>query len=416
MAHVPIISDAPLSLDEFPGNLKRHVDTKAPLPLRDMGAKGLVPGISPPDLLKVLYNLQFDPEVRENANKTFRGLPEAMRAGGLSSSLPPKVLDLCARQWLSDAQSVTTILRHRDVADETVGFLAGKVDTALAEVIAENQVRFVRYPKIVEQLYTNASIHQSIIDRVLEFVRREGVDLAGLPGLKSALAAGLELAPEPEFGSDEAIEEVVRDNAFATILQNSVSRAAAEESGGVSMEDVDTKMGEFGELLENAMAEIKDVDFAAFGEEAAAAENSGDDEKRFMSKQVLISQMKISEKVRLATIGSKEERMLLLKDANRLVYTAALLSPKMQPDDLKALAKNKNMPNEVISFIAGKKELLRDYSVVKALANNPKTPLRTGVRLLTFLRDADVRHLQRSRTISPQLARMAKAHLQKKGK
>jgi hypothetical protein len=415
MANVPIISDAALGLDAFPDALKRHVDPRAPLPLREMGAKGLVPGIGPQDLLKVLYNLQFDQECRQTASKTFRELPPEIRTAGLAGSLPGKVLDFCARQWLSDPRSAATLIRHRDVADETIAFLAGKCDTHLAEVIAENQARFVRYPTIVEQMYMNAGVHQSIIDRVLEFVQRSGVDLDGLPGLKQALKNGLEIAPEPEFG-DEAIEEVVRDNVFASILQTSVNRAELEESQGVSMEEVDTKMGAFAELLENAMATMKDVDFASFGEEASAAEKDQDEEKRFVSKQVLISNMKIAEKVRLATIGSKEERMILLKDSNRLVYTAALLSPKMAQDDLKALAKNKNMPHEIIAYIADKKELLRDYSVVVSLANNPKTPLRTGIRLINFLRDNDVRALSRSRNVSPQLARMAKSHLQKKGK
>lgn len=415
MAHVPIISDGPLGLDAFADALKRHVDPRAPLPLRDMGAKGLVPGIAPPDLLKVLYNLQFDQECKRTASTTLRELPPELRMAALAGSLPSKVLDFCARQWLSDQRAAEGIIRHRDVADETIAFLAGKCDTQVAEVIAENQARFVRYPTIVEQMYMNAGVHQSIIDRVLEFVQRSGVDLDGLPGLKQALKGGLEIAPPPEFGSDEAIDEVVRDNVFAAILQSSVSRAELEETSGVSMEEVDGRMGQFAELLENAMSNMKDVDFAAFGEEAVAAEKE-DDEKRFVSKQVAISQMKIAEKVRLATIGSKEERMLLLKDANRLVYTAALLSPKMANDDLKALAKNKGMPHEIIAYIAAKKELLRDYTVVVSLANNPKTPLRTGVRLLQFLRDNDVRAISRSRNVSPQLARMAKTHLQKKGK
>lgn len=417
MAHVPIISDAPLSLDEFSAQHKRHVDPRAPMPLRDMGAKGLVPGIAPPDLLKVLYNLQWDQEVREKASVTFRELPADMRSAALAGSVPAKVLDFCARQWLSDTPSMETLIRHRDVADETIAFLAGKCDTQIAEVIAENQARFVRYPKIVEEMYANPSVHQSIVDRVLEFVQRAGVDLAGLPGVQAALKAGLEIEPEAEAGSDEAIEEVVRDNAFANILKASVTQAEAEDQAGVSMEEVEGKMGEFAELLNNAMSEMNDVDLTAFGDsEAQQVAEEKDDEKRFMSKQVLIGQMKISEKVRLATIGSKEERMLLLKDSNRLVYTAALMSPKMQQEDLKALAGNKNMPGDIIAYIANKKELLRDYTVVKSLAFNPKTQLRTGVRLLNFLRDNDVKMLTRSRNVSPQLVRMAKAHLRKKGK
>jgi hypothetical protein len=415
MAQVPIISDSALALDDFPAQLRRHVDPRAPFPLREMAAKGLVPGMAPGDLVKVLYNLQFDKECGATVSITAGEMPAPVRAAVLSAALPPKVLDFCARRWLSDAESVERILGHGDVADETVAFIAGKCDAQMADLVSENQVRFVRFPLIVEQLYTNPSVHQSTIDRVVEFARRQGVQLTGLPGLESALKGGMALEPEPT--PDEVLETVVRDDAFASILENSALRGELEDKEGVTMGHVEARMSEFSDLLEQSMSNMATSGadpMSGFGADQGNLDDQ-EDEARYVSKQVLIGKMKISEKVRLATIGAKEERMLLLKDANRLVYMAALLSPKMQPEDLKSLAGNKNMNSDVIGYIAGKRELLRDYGVVKALANNPKTALRTGIRLLNYLRDADVRMISRSRQVSPQLSRMAKNQLKKKG-
>ena len=66
------MSDCPLPLDVLPKPLQKHADEKAPLPLRLMGAKGLVPAVAAPDLVTLLYILAFDPEgeVRETATRT----------------------------------------------------------------------------------------------------------------------------------------------------------------------------------------------------------------------------------------------------------------------------------------------------------------------------------------------------------
>jgi hypothetical protein len=118
--------------------------------------------------------------------------------------------------------------------------------------------------------------------------------------------------------------------------------------------------------------------------------------------------MNISEKVRLATIGSKEDRAILIRDPNRMVHMAALLSPKTQPGDMKDFASNKNLSDTVINYIAGQRDAVSDYTTLRALCNNPKLSLRTGLRLVVFLRTNDLKILGKSRGVSPQLAKAAK--------
>src|SRR5512140_2861474 len=92
--------DCPLPLDALPKPLQKHVDPKAPAPLRMMGAKGLVPAVAPVDLTTLLFMLSFDDDagVKETAVKTAAGLPDkmwsvALRAEGMKGA----VLD-----WLAD--------------------------------------------------------------------------------------------------------------------------------------------------------------------------------------------------------------------------------------------------------------------------------------------------------------------------
>ena len=81
--------DCPLPLDLLPKPLQKHADEKAPVPLRMMGAKGLVPAVAPADLVTLLYVLSFAFEdlsrvrfdAAGNADED-RALAQAMRSSG----------------------------------------------------------------------------------------------------------------------------------------------------------------------------------------------------------------------------------------------------------------------------------------------------------------------------------------------
>src|SRR5512140_3459532 len=92
--------DCPLALDTLPKPLQKHADPGAPLPLRLMGAKGLVPAVAPVDLVTLLCVLSYDADqgVRDTAVKTAEGLPDKIWGVALrSEGVPAAVLD-----WLAD--------------------------------------------------------------------------------------------------------------------------------------------------------------------------------------------------------------------------------------------------------------------------------------------------------------------------
>src|SRR5690349_5396310 len=94
------MSDCPLALDALPKPLQKHADPGAPVPLRVMGAKGLVPATAPVDLVTLLFMLSFDgdEQVRATATRTAEALPDKISSVALrSDALRGEVLD-----WLSD--------------------------------------------------------------------------------------------------------------------------------------------------------------------------------------------------------------------------------------------------------------------------------------------------------------------------
>jgi len=63
----------PLPLDVLPANFQKHVDPKAPVPLRMMGAKALVP-MGPKDMATALFMLTFDADANVGQSVVWRNV------------------------------------------------------------------------------------------------------------------------------------------------------------------------------------------------------------------------------------------------------------------------------------------------------------------------------------------------------
>ncbi len=123
-------------------------------------------------------------------------------------------------------------------------------------------------------------------------------------------------------------------------------------------------------------------------------------EKLFESLYQRLLNMAVNEKIRLATLGNKEARNLLIKDPNRLVVHSVLSSPKLTDDEVVGFAGNKNLSKDVANLISNKKEFLKNYAVKVALVNNPKTAVPTAIKLMPLLMEKDVRSVAKSKAVS----------------
>src|SRR6266403_832812 len=91
-------SVCPVPLSALPTNFQKHVDPKAPVPLRMMGAKALVP-MGPKEMATALVMLAFDADaaIREAAAKSAAGLPDRILSVALrDEEIDPLVLEYYA--------------------------------------------------------------------------------------------------------------------------------------------------------------------------------------------------------------------------------------------------------------------------------------------------------------------------------
>jgi hypothetical protein len=369
------MSACPLSLEALAPALHRHVDEKAPVPIRMMGAKGLVPAVAPGDLATLLFFLSFDPDpgVRETALKTASGLPERIWSAALrSEGLDAPVLDWLADRMESATSALQAILLNPATSDETVARLASKVPAALVEIIRQNELRLLRNDDIVRGLCRNPNAPASTIDGACDFCVRNGLILLDVPQIVEA--------HRRIHGTDPSTRPA-EDSAAALMA----------EYGAELAHDVEEKNGTASMPAPTAEQEAKRIN---------------------MAKRVL--QMSVSEKIKLATLGNREARTLLLRDSNRLVSLAAAQSPRITDGEILGLANSKTSSADVLRYIYERRDFLKLYALRTALVRNPKVPLPTALRFLPTLQEKDIKDLSRDRNVPATVQAQAKAWLTKR--
>ena len=130
----------------------------------------------------------------------------------------------------------------------------------------------------------------------------------------------------------------------------------------------------------------------------------------------LLQRMSVFQKIKLARLGNKEARSLLVRDRNKIVAMAAVSSPKMTDNEVVSIAQSRNVVEDVLRVIAMNRQWTRGYQVKLALATNPKCSQATALKFVNYLHDQDLRAIMRSKDVPSVVSTQARRILMKKGK
>ncbi len=152
---------------------------------------------------------------------------------------------------------------------------------------------------------------------------------------------------------------------------------------------------------------VKEEDAAQFSPDLIYdfQENLNDEQRQSLYQKIL--KMSIPEKIRLAMLGNREARNILLLDRNKVIPMAVMRSPRLTDNDILIYSQQKNLPEDIYKYIAHNKKWIKNYPVKLALVNNPKTPLPIAIRLLEHIHDNDLKAVRRNKNISSVLNRAA---------
>jgi hypothetical protein len=132
-------------------------------------------------------------------------------------------------------------------------------------------------------------------------------------------------------------------------------------------------------------------------------ENEGLDHESVTQK---LQKMNFVQRLKAAVKGSKEVRMILVRDTNRMISAAAMSSPKMTEQDVEAVAGMGSVSDEVLRIIARNRGWLKNYKITLRLCKNPKTPVAISMNLLPRIMPKDLAQMATDRNI-PEPLRLA---------
>lgn len=129
-----------------------------------------------------------------------------------------------------------------------------------------------------------------------------------------------------------------------------------------------------------------------------------------------IQKMSIAQKIKLASKGNKQARGLLVRSPNKQISGAVMRNPRMTEDEVEFLVKNKSTSEHIFREVALNKEWMKSYTIISAMAKNPKTPLDITMGLVGRLMAQDVEYIARSKEVPATLRQTAARIVEQKAK
>ncbi len=340
--------------------LRRILASDAPIALRSAAARGALP--LPRVVLVQLYvQLRRDPdeEVRRQAKASLEaagsaGLQEVLEDAACPARVLLDLAPLCTRE----EALAERLAFHPNVPDEALATLASEGNAPVIDLVLTNQQKLLSARGVLDRLSANPALRADQRVRILDLLDkffRGAADGAG------------------EAASDDAVWPEGADVEVAARLL-----------------EVDV-----GELF--ASSEILG------GEELEQAE---DPEIRSAYRKVLT--LNTAQKAMLAMRGGREERVILIRDTNRVVALAVLRNPRLTEQDVTSFATMRSINEEVLRAIGASREWSKSYAVVSSLVHNPRTPPGISTNFISRLVNRDLKLLMADKNVPEIVRRMAR--------
>lgn len=367
-------------------------------------ARGMLP-LGPEESLQALAFLSSDAdvEVRDAVEATLKAYDKSkLRPLIEHSETSPEVLGFVAR-WKSLPRDVLEpLILHPKIPDESLLLLAGTSELGeVLELIAIKQQALIRSPEIIDAILANPRRTPEAERRAKE-VRHEFFEkdygaqvVAGEQRAQDGAVAG-EAPPEPTVFIDDLsqfIEADLIDTGDALFEQFEQDYGPIDDSPGLVM-DVE----EFAKFFdEEDLKAIKDFE----------QPKQADGAPERVSIIARIAQMTVKDKIKFGLKGTREVRMILIRDPNRPVCAAVIANPKITDQEIETISALKGVNEEVLRLIGTSRGWTRSYNVIHNLVRNPKTPVALSLNFLNRLQNKDLRTLGTNKNVPEVVRTMA---------
>lgn len=250
-----------------------------------------------------------------------------------------------------NAQIIAKLVRNQALPFEFLLKVAEKGNDVILEILLDNQIKLIAYPEILEKMRENPNVTNFILGKIKEI--REFY---------------LENDEPEEIQAEDVLEDVKE---LATIKKEESSEELEDDEDELLLEDADV-------VQEKALTMLQEI-----------------------------NAMNTAERIKLALGGSKTQRLILVKDTNKMVSLAVLESPKIGIDEVGLMVRNRSLPKELIARIARNREWTKNYTIIMELVHNPKTPVKDAMGLVKKLYRKDVQKISRDKNVNPVIRNVA---------
>ncbi len=337
-------------------------------------------GLSLPaaEMIEILVHLTHSHVFGAQAKLTLAAWDESVLAGiARDPNGPGAVLEYLSDPENARAGVVRALVENRSIADERIAELASVHSHDILAALADSP-------------------------RVRNSAQLRNV-LAANPYLESALRQRLGTVAESDSEPDAA--NALHDDAC---IDQQAAKYVAEHHSEITAES--DRAFELVESTAEEQQELKKLSPPAA--DAQGATKPPVPER--ISPILKIGRLNVGERVQLALRGSKDERFILIRDGAKVVALAVLDSPKITEQEVEVFASMKNVQEVVLRMIASKRKFMKLYAVIRALVNNPRTPMDVSLPLLKNLLVADLKNLIMNKNVADTVRKLAFKQLKEK--
>ncbi|HEV7396470.1 MAG TPA: hypothetical protein VGN86_08165 [Pyrinomonadaceae bacterium] len=376
------------------------VSGKAPQQARLAAARGMLP-LAQSELIEVLVALResAETEISEAAIETLASQTEEdylVAAKGPETSL--SVLAYLATDARTGRAVYEAAILNTKTPDDAIASLARSTqDGSLLELISINQQRMVRAPAIIDAILEN-SARTADAERRARETRQEFFEKE-----RGARQIAEELRARGKSAAAEFIESAdLTSSAFGLSADDLWLIAEHIEVSDAEIDESWLPSEHYEELaLETAEQQNANLQRVIQHEKLEVGNPSG--ERVSLIRRIMM--MTPKDRLKLAMKGDREARGILIRDSNKVVCCAVINNPRVSEQEVENIAAMRTVAAEALRLISMNRAWARQYSIIHALARNPRTPIPTTINILPRIRTKDLMNLAQNRNVSEQVRR-----------
>jgi hypothetical protein len=360
-------------------------------------AKGAL-ALSAAEMVEILVVLTANPVFAEQAKMTLAGWDEKASIAICSDPATPwEVLEYFIAPENRRPKLLPALLENPSVREARLVDLAQTPSREIVDMmLASPRVRCSK--DVLHALATNHHLSREEYEQLKAALGGLGEDTGSFEAYQ-----GLESGEKTQYEIEHAAEIAAEEGKPFELI------------GGTVDDDEDIAAAAAATAAATAAAEAAAVAAAAAAAAAApaldettqkmrAAEAKTRDRQSTLQK---LAKMSVGERVQQAMKGSKDERYILIRDGSKVVSGAVLQSPKLSDAEVETFASMKNVQESVLREIARNRKFMKNYGVIRQLANNPRTPIDVGLPLQNHLLLNDLKTLSMNKNIGDTLRKSA---------